>query len=255
MPYKLYSSILIRVALLVLLGTLAVLAFVLVYSETYSRDIIFRNAETSASSQASSVALHMDEELRSVAKVIQNLAVSLEYGEWNEKDQLELIRRVAKNNKEIFGVTVAYEPYAFRADLKDYAPYYFRDKGGLKLLQLGGDSYNYFVKDWYRIPLDMKKAMWSAPYYDEGGGNVLMTTFASPFFQRGDDGRVKGIMSADITLDRLTRMVSDVRVLDTGYAFLISEYGAFWLIGIGRGLCANPCSALQKSAGSPCWRR
>jgi sigma-B regulation protein RsbU (phosphoserine phosphatase) len=220
----------VKMALLVLLGTLAVLAFVLVYSEIYFRNIILEDAETNASNLASSVARHMDQELRSVAKVVENLAISLEYAAWDEKDLLELIRRVVKENNEIYGSAIAYEPYEFRADLKEYAPYYFKEKDGLKLVQLGADAYGYANKDWYRIPLDMKKAMWSAPYYDEGGGDALMTTFASPFFQRGDHGRagkVRGIIGADITLDRLTQMASDVHVLQTGYAFLISEYGGF----------------------------
>jgi phosphoserine phosphatase RsbU/P len=229
-PYKLRSSIMIRMALLVLFGTLAVLAFVLVYSEIYSRDIIFRNAETSASDLASSRALQMDEELRSVTKVIQNLAISLECGAWNETDLLALIRRVAKDNKEIVGSAIAFEPNEFRADLERFAPYYFKDKNDIKFIQLGGDSYDYFDKDWYRIPRDMKKSVWSAPYYDEGGAEALMTTFACPFFLRNNQGepaKVKGIMTADLTLDRLTERASLVRVLETGFAFLISEYGTF----------------------------
>jgi phosphoserine phosphatase RsbU/P len=229
-PYKLYSSILVKVALLVLLGTMTVLAFVLIYSENYFRNIILDNAKTNAANLVASKALQMDEELRSVAKVVQNLSLSLEYGARNESDLLELIRRVVKSNREIYGSTVAYQPYAFRGDLKEYAPYYFKSGKGLKFVQLGGDSYDYFIKDWYRIPLDMKKSMWSAPYYDKGGGNALMTTFASPFFQHGKPGqpeKIEGIITADLTLDHLTYLVKNIHVLKTGYAFLISEYGTF----------------------------
>jgi sigma-B regulation protein RsbU (phosphoserine phosphatase) len=224
------ASITTKMALLVLLGTLAVLAFILVYSEIVSRKIILTDAETSALTQALAVAGRMDEELRSVAKVAENLAIAVECGTWSEQDLLELIARVVKGNKELFGSAIAFEPHAFRSELKAFAPYYYKEGNSLKFVQLGSDSYDYFIKDWYRIPRDLKAPVWSAPYYDEGGGEALMTSFGCPFFQRDDFGasaRVKGIITADLSLEGLTKMVSAVKVEETGFAFLISEYGTF----------------------------
>ncbi|HMK35942.1 MAG TPA: SpoIIE family protein phosphatase [Desulfomonilaceae bacterium] len=222
------SSIMTKMTLLVSLGTLAVLAFVLVTSQIYTRDIILDNAQTSALNQAKSVARHLDVALASVATTTKNLAITLECGTWNETALLELLGRVVHQDEEMFGSAIAFEPHAFRADLKAYAPYYCKNGSGLKYMQLGNESYDYFIKDWYRIPRELKRSIWSAPYFDEGGADVLMTTFACPFFQENDFGdvkKIKGIVTADLSLERLTQMVSAVRVQKTGYAFLISEYG------------------------------
>jgi len=34
---------------------------------------------------------------------------------------------------------------------------------------------------WFQAPKAQGKAVWSAPYFDEGAGNVLMTTYSAPF--------------------------------------------------------------------------
>lgn len=241
-------------AVLVLFGTLAVLAFVLVYSEIVSRRIILNRAETGAKDKAQAEARWMDGELRAVAKVAENLAISVECGAWSETDLLELIARVVKGNKELFGSAIAFEPHAFRSDLKLFAPYYCRDGNSVKYVQLGSESYDYFTKDWYRIPRELKAPVWSAPYFDEGGGDTLMTTYACPFFQSSDfaDSRkVKGIVTADLSLEGLTKKVLSVTVGETGFAFLISEQGTFLASPNETWIMRESIFSLSEERGAP----
>ncbi len=38
---------------------------------------------------------------------------------------------------------------------------------------LGGESYQYFYLDWYQIPRELGRPLWSEPYFDEGAGNII----------------------------------------------------------------------------------
>ncbi len=230
MRFPIRSSIMVKMTLLVVVGTGAVLTLILGFSGIYSRGIILSDAKTAAQDKALSVARRMDQELGAVVKIAQSLGIALEFGQWGEASTLNLIRQVVEENKEIFGSTIAFEPYAFRTDTRAYAPYFCRGPNGLRYVQLGANSYDYFTRDWYSIPREMNNGSWSAPYFDEGGGNVLMTTYSCPFFHRettGESRKLRGIITVDMSLDRLTEMASAVRIAETGYAFLISENGTF----------------------------
>jgi GAF domain-containing protein/HAMP domain-containing protein len=62
------------------------------------------------------------------------------------------------------------------------------------------------------------KAVWSAPYLDAALNGLVITT-SIPV--NDDNGRFRGVAAMDIQLTRITQIISDIRVGDTGYAFLI----------------------------------
>jgi sigma-B regulation protein RsbU (phosphoserine phosphatase) len=93
---------------------------------------------------------------------------------------------------------------------------------------LGSDSYRYFYLDWYQIPRELNHPEWSVPYFDEGGGNIIMATYSLPFYHdNGSEKRLSGVVTADISLMWLKQLVSNLKVYETGYAFLISQNGDF----------------------------
>ena len=52
------------------------------------------------------------------------------------------------NNPEIYGAGIAFEPYAFDPELLYFAPYYAKEKQGLRLIFMGDEEYRYFNLDW-----------------------------------------------------------------------------------------------------------
>jgi len=101
-------------------------------------------------------------------------------------------------------------------------------KDGIEFNFLGTDSYNYFILDWYQISRETGRAHWSNPYYDEGGGEILMATYSVPFFSiRGEKRRLMGVATADISLEWLKELLDGVKVYRSGYAFIISQNGDF----------------------------
>ncbi|MEI6631291.1 MAG: SpoIIE family protein phosphatase [bacterium] len=92
----------------------------------------------------------------------------------------------------------------------------------MKLDYFGAADYRYFYEDWYQIPKELNTPAWSEPYFDE----IIMATYSVPFYENiNGERRLKGIICADISLEWLERIVSSVKVLETGDAYLISRNG------------------------------
>jgi sigma-B regulation protein RsbU (phosphoserine phosphatase) len=215
-------------ALLMLSGTSLVFALVLGYSYYYSRKIILDEAEMKARNLTLSVANKIEQEFRAVTKVPQHLASFLKTNDYNRTTLGRIIREMVADNPEVFGSAVGFESNAFEEGVQSYSPYYYRTRNGLKYLQLGSASYNYFQRDWYHIPKVLKEPVWIEPYFDRGGGGIIITTYSFPLLERAKDGaatKVKAIVSADISLEWLTWLVSSIRLGRTGYGFIMSDIG------------------------------
>ena len=166
--------------------------------------------------------------LNPIEKVPESLAHFLEYSIYDRKELLDYLKAVVEHNPEIYGAAIAFEPYAFHKDSLYFSPYYYKDGDSLKFTYLGGKTYKYFYWDWYQIPMSLERPVWSEPYYDEGGGEIVMSTYSVPFY-RWESGERKftGIVTADISLAWLQEIVDSIRICRTGYGFLISRNGTF----------------------------
>ena len=123
---------------------------------------------------------------------------------------------------------MAFEPYAFDRKSFFFSPYIHREQGQLKKTFVGNASYNYLDMDWYQIPKELKQAIWSEPYFDEGAGQITMATYSVPFYRYiGHKRTFTGIVTADISLDWLLDIISKLLPEEAGYAFLISRNGVF----------------------------
>ena len=230
MILKLRSSITLKMAALVAGGTSIVFSLVLAYSYAYSRKLIISEAESNARNLTLSVARRIEQEFRAVEKVPRNLASLLATTRVDHETLLMLLRREVADNPELFGAGAGFEPWALDARDKGFCPYWHRSDIGITFAELSAAGYDYRQRDWYQIPRELAVPCWSQPSFDEGGGNVLMTTYSFPFFNESEAGsvpRIKGILAADVSLDWLGQLVASIRVGWTGYCFIISDTGSF----------------------------
>ena len=217
----------IALKLTVLILSSVSIIFFLVFSYNYfvSRRIIVHNIEKNARNLSRATVNRIDMVLRAIEKVPENLAGFIECAAHSRTDIIDLIRMVIKNNSEIYGATIAFEPYAFEENSRTFAPYFYKTEGEIKFTYV---PYEYFDWDWYQIPKELNRPAWTEPYFDEGGGNIIMATYSVPFY-KNVDGHKKfmGVVTADISLDWLQKIVSNIKIAETGYGFLISKNGTF----------------------------
>ncbi len=219
------SGIALRISLLVLSSITVIFSIVFIYNYLFSRQIIQANIERNAESLTQSTVNKIDGVLSAVERVPINLAVFLEEFSYSGGELIGLIKAVVENNPEIYGAAIAFEPYAYSPNAKDFAPYFFKQDGKLQFTYI---PYDYFGWDWYQIAKELKKPVWTEPYFDEGAGGIIMTTFSVPFYKKIEGERVlTGVVTADISLSWLQEIVSSLKISETGYAFLISKNGTF----------------------------
>jgi len=219
-------GIALQLGVLILGGSAVVLALIVAYNYTTARRIIVRQAEENAGNLVANTVGRVETVLRAAEKVPEGLAQVLAESSYPEAQLLEVLGKTVERNREVYGLTVAYEPYGARADAEYFAPYYYKSDGKLRFKFLGGESYRYFFMDWYQIPRHTGRSIWTEPYFDEGGGQVVMSTYAVPFYRTVEgQPRFAGVIAANVSLDWLETITSSMQLLSSGYAFLVSHNG------------------------------
>ena len=222
------KGIAFRYSLSILTITILIFALFFIINRNISKRIILENVEKNVENLTISTVNKIESVIKSVQKIPDNQSSLLQNFHFSADELKKLIRLSLETNPEIFGSCIAYKPYGFYKDSLYFAPYYYRSGDSLKFENLGNDLYQYFYLDWYQIPKELEKAFWSEPYYDEGGGNILMCTYSVPFFKKTEGKEeFSGIITVDISLKWLEKLMSKIKLFDNGYAFLLSGNGTF----------------------------
>jgi sigma-B regulation protein RsbU (phosphoserine phosphatase) len=219
---KTLASHIIRNVLLFCTGLFLVTFSIYYY---FTRSTIQQTTQENAVFLADNTANRIEQILSPAEKIPEIIARMLESAFLTRDSLIPFLKSVLSANTNIFGSVIAYEPNYF-ADRHYFAPYLFRKGDAISATMLGNENYEYEFMDWYQIPKMTNAPYWSEPYFDEGGGNVLMTTFSVPFYTVREGKRIfSGVVTIDLSLEWLTEIMSSVKILDTGYAFLLSRNG------------------------------
>lgn len=137
--------------------------------------------------------------------------------------------KVVTMNSDIVGCAVALDSsYSHK---KYLSPYSFESPTGeVKSIELGNDQYDYYSMEWYQAAKELKQARWCKPYFDEGGGGSLMTTYSIPL--QSKTGEVYGIVTSDLSLHELSMLIANTRPYKNAYTVLLDKDGT--IIANGR---------------------
>ena len=214
--------------LILLIGICGALILLAILGVNYSftSKIVHNNLKDNAKNLALSTVHQIEAVLNPIEKVPESLAQFLQRSDYDEQTLLENLKAIVVNNPEIYGAAIAFEPYAFRNDSLYYSPYYCKEGDTVRLTYIGGENYQYFYWDWYQIPKSLNKPIWTEPYYDEGAGEIIMSTYSVPFYKSTDgEKKLMGIVTSDISMSWLQAIVDSIKIYETGYGFLISRNG------------------------------
>jgi sigma-B regulation protein RsbU (phosphoserine phosphatase) len=215
-----------KLIFLIVSGCSIIFVIILSFNYDYTKKILLQNAQDIAKNKAYAQVNKIEIVLKSIERVPSNSIFLIDSFSFNKADMLKLIKMIVERNDEIYGSTIAYQPYAYAKDKKYFSPYYYKQDNKLKFKYLGGSNYNYFDMDWFKSPKYLNKPTWSEPYYDKGGGNILMATYSVPFYKNDSAGKVfLGVMTSDVSLTWLEEILSSIKIFKTGFGFLISKKG------------------------------
>jgi sigma-B regulation protein RsbU (phosphoserine phosphatase) len=204
--------------------SLGVLVFACVLGTNYylSRYLLEDYIGDLALETISSTVNEIETIFKTVASDAESLAAIVSGTNINEEQIHLTIKAFIASDANIFGMTVALEPHVLHESIGEFSPYYYRKENETAYSDLADASYRYQEWDWYKTPKVLNQPVWSEPYMDTGGGNVLMTTYSVPVRLAGS-AKFAGVATADIELDWLEDFVNNIRIGDTGFGYIVSN--------------------------------
>ena len=191
----------------------------------FSSRTMEQDARANAQNTLKIINLQIEKVLRQVEAVPDNLNWIVTNGHFIPDSLYGVTRSVVLNNPHIYGSAIAFEPHYFPQKGYYFSPYSYRDGEMIRSLQLGNNDYDYFNWEWYSEPKRLSRPCWSEPYYDEGGGQMVMCTYSAPIFDKS--GAMIGVFTSDISLEWLTDLVDNMKRSNQAYAFIIGRDGTY----------------------------
>ncbi len=170
---------------------------------------------------AARMAAALDAVVRPIEAGIRTVAYQLEEVNPPRTQYLQRIRGILAAWPDIYGSTIAVESAG--SGTGAFAPYLFRTRnGGIGYSDLALESYGYRELPWYRIAATSLQPVWSAPYFDSGGGETWMITYSVPFFRKTPEGgrALAGIVTADLDLEWVQRHTAASSLESVGMGWL-----------------------------------
>ena len=220
-----------RISLNVVLVTSILFIITIAAAAISSHLIIAREAERSAENLRDAALLKIENRLRSVELRVESAAMYISCNTIDKDKPYEITTTLLQQDTSLVGSAVAFREGYFRG-IKYHSPYSWRDSGSGRISskQLGNDDYDYFSMEWFASPASTGRAVWSEPYYDDGGGQYLMTTYSCPMFESG--GAFIGVVTADLALDDITEFLAGIKPYPSSVVSLMTEKGKFISGGI-----------------------
>jgi sigma-B regulation protein RsbU (phosphoserine phosphatase) len=216
-----------KLSIYILTAVLFVLFALLYYNYIISRNLALDDAKSDVQKLTELTIARIENILIPVQNIPENIVSIVENTDTIERLGLRtVLEKIILKDKLIYGAAVAMAPKISDGDTLYDAPYLYAVNDSLILKNLAGEGYNYTAQAWYRLPKELGRAVWSEPYFDEGGGGIMMATYAVPmYFKKSGHKQFAGVVTADISLHSLQQIVNSIRFFATGSAFLISSSG------------------------------
>lgn len=220
-----FKSFATRMSIYVLSFTMVVFVTVMWLFYTYSREKATGYAMALTHEQLKSTSVQINSLLQTVETTMSQSIWMIEENLARPDSLRHIIRAVVRNNDLIVGSGIAFSPDYYKNKGKYFMPYISMKDGTAGYQVLGGSDYDYPCMDWYLIPKLLKRNYWSEPYYDDGGGNMIMSTYSMPLYDR--EGTMYAVFTANISLSHFTDMVSELAPYESSFTFLLSRNGSY----------------------------
>ncbi|MCX6258140.1 MAG: ATP-binding protein [Bacteroidia bacterium] len=215
-----------KMVLYIFVSIMIMFSLIFLYTLKITGEIVKKNLKSNAEYLTTRTVSKIEKVLGSIQSVPDNFALIFQQNGFDNTGMNQLLRMMVENNKEITGACFAFEPYYKSRSEKFYSSFYYRENDKIEFRNLGSEKYDYFYKDWYQIPKELGKSLWSEPYFDAEGSNAVVSTYSVPLYSGiNSNKKFVGILTIELSLEWLQQYVNEIKVQETGYGFMISKTG------------------------------
>ena len=224
---KIFGSLTARLCVYIIVITVVIFCSIAFVFGKYSTNREEHNAERYTSVLLQNMQQKIDRKLADVESTVAATLPVVQKSLNAPDDLMSIIEKMVWDNGNLMGGCVAFEPHFYSKKGERFMEYVSLDTlNNVYRKHLGDDdSYNYLKMQWYTEAKNAGQGIWSEPYFDEGGGNILMTTYTLPMLDK--NGRFYGVITADISLEDMVKGIDAIRPFPDSYSFILSKKGVF----------------------------
>ena len=201
--------------LLIVIVAIVALEVTSLLQYNFTHRVLEAEANRRAEGQLKATELQILNVMDQVETAVRNSVWSVEQQLGKPDSLLAITTRLVATNPVICGSTVALKD-------KNLAPYSYQSGNEILTSSLATEEYDYKNQEWFLSPIGLGSGYWSEPYFDEGGGNMLMTTYSVPVKDKKGN---MAVFTADVSLDWLAEMMDNVKVYPSSFSMLVSREG------------------------------
>lgn len=213
------------ISLRLIIGILAIIVPMIVIMLVYEQKVVERLLLESAKQKTvlitNRIITTVDLEFNALENIPESLAPTFPNLTFQKIEFDSFIKKYLEKNPHIIGMAIAFLPYQYNSHKKFYSPYCHKLRGSTECKDLALNNYNYSIQEWFKKPLEMKKSIWSSPYYDQGGADTTIMTYSAPFYNAKNV--LAGVITLDISLEWLSELLTSVQIYKSGYAFITNQ--------------------------------
>ncbi|MGC5327641.1 methyl-accepting chemotaxis protein [Brevibacillus sp. SYSU BS000544] len=223
-----FKSVRTRTMVLMLPILVGTLMSLLLFSYFSTNSLINSQLDQIMNNKLDSISNDLNTKVTAHSKIPETLARSVEGISSNLtlEQYRTMLSHSVTSNPDTYGVGVFFDPYKYSAEKQFFSTYAYRDQGKVSTTEDYNDpSYNYPNQDWYKIAANTQASVvYSAPYYDEVSG-VSMVTASAPIYDT--ERKLLGVVTGDIDLTSIQKLISSIKIGETGYTFLTDANGTY----------------------------
>lgn len=221
-----FKKISLKMLSTILPVTIIAMVILTVVSANYSKSIIQQQIGNRMNAELSSIEGDMGEYLDSVSNMATTISrlVGTSYKDLPMEEFEQILANIIKDNEIVLGSGLWFEPYAFDATQKYMGPYVYKDGDQIvTTYDYSNAEYDYFTQEYYTMTIDATEAKFTDPYYDPVSA-IIMSSCSMPIIV---DGKFIGCVTVDIELSSITGIIDNIKIDQTGRAFLLSGSGVY----------------------------
>ena len=217
------SRIIISVMPIILISTL--IFVVVCYRISYGNISESINEKMMESLRVANLSIQSElDKNAAITESFYNFAITSNKNNFDENAFKDYLLTVIPTNKNTVGGGIWYEPYQYM-NRQYFGPYAYMSDGLVVFAADYESVVDYHSTDWYADGKNSNgEISWSSVYLDPVP-NITMVTATKPFYD--ENMNFIGVTTADIDLTDIRRIVSQISVGETGWAFLLGEDGEF----------------------------
>jgi signal transduction histidine kinase len=142
---------------------------------------------------------------------------------------LAFTNRIVRLNPHVDGCSVSAEPDMFPSEGRHFSAYTVREDDTITTVKEA--EYEYFDRVWYKTPRELDGPCWVVSYDDADSLELtldgMIASYGRPLYDKSH--RLLGIISSDLSLLRLSKLMSEERPYPNSYFMMINEEGRYFI--------------------------